>query len=108
MAADEAPWRDAARGADEPGQICRLVDAGGRHRRPVGAGKSTVARGVARALGCRYLDTGAIYRALTWAVLERGTDPADEPGVAEVLSDFRLQVSTDPDDVDGCRRADTT
>jgi CMP/dCMP kinase len=44
---------------------------------PAGAGKSTVARLLAERLGFRYLDTGAMYRALTWLALERGADPED-------------------------------
>lgn len=44
---------------------------------PAGAGKSTVARALAARLGCRYLDTGAMYRALAWLALEEGVDPAD-------------------------------
>ena len=46
---------------------------------PAGSGKSTAARGVARALGLRYLDTGAMYRALTWWML-RPWRPGDQPG----------------------------
>jgi len=42
---------------------------------PAGAGKSTVARALAAKLGFRYLDTGAMYRALTWLACERGVDP---------------------------------
>jgi len=99
MAADEAPWHDAAHGADGAGHFVDSSTLVVAIDGPSGAGKSTVARGVARALGCRYLDTGAVYRALTWAVLERGADPGDEPGVVGVLSDFRLELSTDPDDV---------
>src|ERR1700722_2032211 len=53
---------------------------------PSGSGKSTVARGVANALGLRYLDTGATYRALTWAVLDRGVDPGNVDDV-EALAD---------------------
>jgi cytidylate kinase len=51
---------------------------------PAGAGKSTVARGLAERLGFRYLDTGAMYRALTWLALERGADLDDEPALAEL------------------------
>jgi cytidylate kinase len=43
---------------------------------PAGSGKSSTARAVAQRLGFRHLDSGAFYRALTWAALERGTDPA--------------------------------
>lgn len=42
---------------------------------PAGSGKSSTARAVARELGFRHLDSGALYRALTWALLNRGTDP---------------------------------
>src|SRR4051794_37413055 len=49
---------------------------------PAGAGKSTVAREVARRLGYRYLDTGAMYRAVTLAALELGTELSDARGVA--------------------------
>jgi cytidylate kinase len=49
---------------------------------PAGAGKSTVAREVARRLGYRYLDTGAMYRAVTLAALDLGTDLSDARGVA--------------------------
>jgi CMP/dCMP kinase len=41
---------------------------------PAGAGKSTVARALAERLGFRYLDTGAMYRALTWLAMQRGVD----------------------------------
>lgn len=64
---------------------------------PSGSGKSTVARGVARALGLRYLDTGAMYRAVTWAVLQRGIDPGDTTAVADLGATARLDVGTDPE-----------
>jgi cytidylate kinase len=51
---------------------------------PAGAGKSTVARALAIKLGFRYLDTGAMYRALTWLALERGADLEDEELLAEL------------------------
>jgi cytidylate kinase len=51
---------------------------------PAGAGKSTVARGVAERLGFRYLDTGAMYRALTWLALEEGVDLEDEDELADL------------------------
>ena len=44
---------------------------------PAGAGKSTVARALAERLGFRYLDTGAMYRALTWLAMQRGVDLSD-------------------------------
>ena len=49
---------------------------------PAGSGKSTVARGLAERLGFRYLDTGAMYRALTWLALEDGLDLDDGQAVA--------------------------
>jgi cytidylate kinase len=63
---------------------------------PSGSGKSTVARGVARSLGLRYLDTGAMYRALTWAVLDRGIDPGDEAAVVALASHLALELGSDP------------
>ena len=63
---------------------------------PSGSGKSTTARGVAERLGLRYLDTGAMYRAVTWAVLERGIDVEDPDAVATATSAVRLDVGTDP------------
>ncbi|MFN9954078.1 MAG: pantoate--beta-alanine ligase, partial [bacterium] len=49
---------------------------------PAGAGKSTVTRALAQRLGLTFLDTGAMYRALTWWVLQQGVDPADPGAVA--------------------------
>jgi CMP/dCMP kinase len=46
---------------------------------PAGAGKSTVARRLAERLGFRYLDTGAMYRAVTWLAVERALDLEDGP-----------------------------
>jgi cytidylate kinase len=59
---------------------------------PAGSGKSTVARRVAEALGLPALDTGAMYRALTWAVLDAGIDPADTPAVIALTDRFELDV----------------
>ena len=52
---------------------------------PSGTGKSTVARAVATRLGARYLDTGAMYRAATLAVLRAGVDPNDGVRVTEIV-----------------------
>lgn len=60
---------------------------------PAGAGKSTVTRALARRLGLVYLDTGAMYRALTWWVQQQGADPADAAAVAPLLVDLDLQLS---------------
>lgn len=51
---------------------------------PAGSGKSTVASMLARRLGFHYLDTGAMYRALTWIAVRDGTDPSDGPALAEL------------------------
>lgn len=58
---------------------------------PAGAGKTTVSRGVARALGVAHIDTGAMYRALTWAALRRGIDPADGPALAMLARGIRME-----------------
>ena len=63
---------------------------------PAGAGKSTAARGVARALGLRYLDTGAMYRALTWWLLSHGLDTTDPETVARHAKEPVMEVGTDP------------
>lgn len=63
---------------------------------PAGAGKSTVARLVADKLGLMYLDSGAMYRAVTWKVLQAGVAPADEIAVAELLADCRIRLATEP------------
>ncbi len=63
---------------------------------PSGSGKSSVSRGVARSLGLHYLDTGAMYRAVTWAVLRDGAeDPAARLATAHALD---LEFSLDPDE----------
>ena len=99
MPADEAlrPAADQSGGGSENGihhvdssTLVVCIDG------PSGSGKSTVARGVARTLRLRYLDTGAMYRALTWAVLERGVDPVDVDAVVAAAADLDLEISTDP------------
>ena len=64
---------------------------------PSASGKSSASGGVARELGLRYLDTGSMYRALTWWILARGI-PADDAGaVAEAAGEPIIEVGTDPD-----------
>lgn len=66
---------------------------------PSGSGKSSVSRAVAQRLGLRYLDTGAMYRALTWWVLDQGLDPGDpdvHARVAELARALPLEVGTSP------------
>ena len=61
---------------------------------PSGTGKSSVARAVAARLGAAYLDTGAMYRAATVAVLAAGVDPEDAEAVARVVADATIEVGT--------------
>jgi CMP/dCMP kinase len=63
---------------------------------PAGSGKSSAARGVARQLGLRYLDTGAMYRALTWWLLEHGVDVSDPLAVLARFRQPALEIGTDP------------
>lgn len=65
---------------------------------PSGSGKSTAARSVAAALGLRYLDTGAMYRALTWWLMRQQVDLADTAAVLARLAEPRIAVGTDPAD----------
>lgn len=62
---------------------------------PAGSGKSTVARRLADALGLEYLDTGAMYRAVTFVVLGRGVEPTDEEAVARIAGSIELSVASD-------------
>jgi CMP/dCMP kinase len=65
---------------------------------PSGSGKSSTSKGVARSLGLGYLDTGAMYRAMAWYMLEHGIDPADATAVAAAADAPDLRPSTHPDD----------
>lgn len=64
---------------------------------PSGSGKSSVSKAVARELGIGYLDTGAMYRALTWWCLDQGLDLDDRAAVAQAARDLPLDIRTDPD-----------
>jgi len=69
---------------------------------PAGTGKSTVARALADRLGVPYLDTGAMYRAVTWAVLEAGVDPtSDRPAVAAIARRIGIELDGSVVRVDG-------
>ena len=63
---------------------------------PAGSGKSSTARGVAAGLGLRYLDTGAMYRALTWWLISQQLDFADPATVARNARRPVIEVTTDP------------
>lgn len=59
---------------------------------PAGTGKSTVARRLAKRLGFRYLDTGAMYRALTWLALERGVDLNDAESLTQLAREYEAEI----------------
>jgi len=63
---------------------------------PAGSGKSSAARGVATELGLRYLDTGAMYRALSWWLISQGLDVGDPAAVAGHITRPTIELSTDP------------
>jgi cytidylate kinase len=65
---------------------------------PAGTGKSSVSKGLARTLGARYLDTGAMYRIVTLAVLRAGVDLGDTPAIESAATDVPLSVGYDPDE----------
>ena len=80
--------------ANHPAQNAVVVAVDG----PAGTGKSSVSRGLAHALRARYLDTGAMYRIVTLAVLRAGIELTDQDGVAAVASNTKLLVGFDPDE----------
>jgi pantoate ligase / CMP/dCMP kinase len=63
---------------------------------PAGAGKSTVVRRVAQTLELLYLDTGAMYRAVTWLVLNSGIAVENEAAIAELVSQCQIEISGNP------------
>lgn len=64
---------------------------------PSGTGKSTTCRALAKRLDAKYVDTGAMYRVATLAVLRAGVDPADTAAVIDATANLPLEVSDDPD-----------
>lgn len=64
---------------------------------PSGSGKSSVSKAVARELGAAYLDTGAMYRAITYSVLADSTNLNDANAIAQAVRDAQLEISLDPD-----------
>ncbi|MEB3235332.1 MAG: bifunctional pantoate--beta-alanine ligase/(d)CMP kinase [Cyanobacteriota bacterium] len=71
---------------------------------PAGAGKSTVTKAFAARLGLVYLDTGAMYRALTWWVQHQGADPADAAAVEPLLMGLDLQLGVAAETAAGGQR----
>ena len=81
----------AGRAQDRPiGPLVIAVDG------PSGSGKSSVSRAVAQRLDLAFLDTGAMYRALTWWCLEHGIDLDDKDAVAVAARELPLEMGTDP------------
>ncbi|MBG0567558.1 (d)CMP kinase [Actinoplanes aureus] len=76
---------------ERPEQCVVAVDG------PSGSGKSTVSRRLAATLDGVYLDTGAMYRAVTWAVLQAGVDLTDPEAIAKIALETELTIGTDPD-----------
>src|SRR5437016_6412655 len=71
-----------------PGKCAMIVTIDG----PAGAGKSSAAKALARRLGFEFLDTGAMYRAVTLAGLRAAIDLQDQGALARLLADFRLEM----------------
>lgn len=63
---------------------------------PSGSGKSSTARGVAKRFGFDYLDTGAMYRAVAWLVLENGIDTTDHDAVLQAVREADVHLDRDP------------
>jgi cytidylate kinase len=82
----------AASGVPTVQELTRVVALDG----PAGTGKSTVSRLVAQALGWRFVDTGATYRAVTLAVLRAGADPEDPQAAAAAARGADVRLVTDP------------
>jgi cytidylate kinase len=83
-------WGDVVAELVRPERCVVAVDG------PSGSGKSTVSRRLATALDGVYLDTGAMYRAVTWAVLQAGVDLADAEAVTKIALETDLSIGTDP------------
>jgi len=81
--------------ADKPARPVVAIDG------PAGTGKSTIAKELARTLGLPYLDTGAMYRAVTVAALQRDVDPDDAERVAAIAETAEIVVDDDGVRVDG-------
>ena len=68
---------------------------------PSGAGKGTVARAIAREIGYRHVDSGAMYRAIGWKAIRDGVGLEDEAAVAALAEDARIEVSSSRVTIDG-------
>jgi CMP/dCMP kinase len=82
--------QEPSRAAGSHQQLVIAIDG------PSGSGKSSTARGVAERLGLAFLDTGAMYRAITWLALQEGVDLDDQAAVAELLAHASMDIEQDP------------
>jgi CMP/dCMP kinase len=87
--------RAGSSGAGADGPLVIAIDG------PAGAGKSTVGRAVASRLGLEYLDTGAMYRAVTLGALRRGVSVSDHDALAELVDVISIEIDHDGVRVDG-------
>src|SRR3990172_6010875 len=76
------------RAARIPASVPRVIALDG----PAAAGKSTVGRRLAASLGYPFLDTGSMYRAVTWAALQHGVDLGDDDALGDLASSLRIDV----------------
>ncbi len=88
MAASFRPWRN-----EPEGERALIITIDG----PAAAGKSTVARALARRLGFDYLDTGAMYRAAAWKAMAERVDTSDPAGLARVAAEAKIEFVHDGD-----------
>ena len=65
---------------------------------PAASGKSSVARELAKRLGFVYVNSGAMYRAITWHVLNRGVDPRDAPAIVKLIDSTKIDCDLDGND----------
>src|SRR5207249_1376267 len=99
--------RRAAQSAGEDART-RMLHSPARMKKPIvaidgpsGAGKGTVAKAVASALGLRHVDTGAMYRAVAWKALHEGRSLDDERAVAEIADRAQIRVDSGTVAIDG-------
>lgn len=85
MLTSEEPTREVNKTASAPAKTLKIAIDG-----PAGAGKSTVAKLIADQLGFLYIDTGAMYRAVTWLVVQNGIAPSDEAAIIEVVRTAKI------------------
>ena len=85
-----AHWPPPGRGRGAAGTICAMdaiaIDG------PAASGKTAIGSALARLLGYRFLDTGAMYRAMTWAALRQGIDPTDPVALGGLAESARIEV----------------